>query len=254
MPFFKTAQRLVYYAHVPKCGGTSIADYISLRFGPLAFHDNIYMSRPEAQRWTRSSPQHVDAATLERLVPLPFFDAVFAVVRHPVARAISTYHFQLEVERTIPAGTGFSEWLARLAPDVPFLYDNHVRPMDMIVPPGATIFHLEHGIDALVDWFDLVAGTRSGPRVILPENARGAYLKGNTTPRVKPAAADIDLIGRIYARDFARFGYLPDNPQPKAAAPVLSAAFLAERDAALAAANRPWARLRRRIRRRLARL
>jgi hypothetical protein len=253
MPFFRTAGKLVYYAHVPKCGGSAVARYIAQRFGPLAFHDSGFLRRPAAARWTRSSPQHVDAATLARLIPPALFDASFAVVRHPVARIVSTYHFQREVEGTIPPNLPFAEWLAQLAPDdpaEPFAYDNHIRPMTDIVPAGATVFHLEHGLDALVPWFDAVAGNAEGPRAILPENERGAR-GGAAGERARPTAADVARIAQLYAADFARFGYAPQTPLPAAPAPVLPAAALAARDRELAAARRPLARLLRRLRRHL---
>lgn len=253
MPFFKAAGALVYYAHVPKCGGSAIAEYLRARFGPLAFHDNRHLSQPEAARWTRSSPQHVDVAALERLIPASFFAAAFAVVRHPVARAVSIFHFQQEVERSIPAGMAFSDWLAGLGPSDPsdpFRHDNHLRPMTEIVPDWAAVFHLEHGLDALIPWFDALTGQADGPRGILPENTRGAHVK-TQTPRAKPGPADLDRIARLYAADFARFGYDPASPQPKAAAPALPAGFEAARDRALQAMTTPLARLRRRIVRKL---
>jgi hypothetical protein len=256
MPFFQVNQSLIYYAHVPKCGGSSIANYIRERFGPLAFHDNIYNRQPEAQRWTASSPQHVDAVTLERLIPLSFFAGIFTIVRHPLGRAVSTYHFQLELERSIPQGTSFTDWLKMLETQhaqSPFIYDNHTRPMSDIVPEGATVFHMEHGLDALVPWFDALAGQGDGPRAIVPENVRGEHVKVTGT-RVTPSDTDIDLIAQIYAADFKRFGYVPGDKTPTAAAPEITPDFIATRDRALAAAARPAARLRRKVMRKIWRL
>ncbi len=254
MPFFKAAGKLVYYAHVPKCGGSSIASYITDRFGPLAFHENRYLDVAEPQRWTKSSPQHVDALVLERLLPLSLFDAVFTVVRHPVPRLVSTYHFQLELQKSIPESTSFSAWLDQLDPNpvaTPFAYDNHIRPMSKIVPEGAAVFHMEHGLDALVGWFDLLEGKIGAQRALIPENRRGDHVKTGTA-RVKPSAADLARIHHLYREDFDRFGYVTEHTKPAALPPVLSAEFLAERDRALAAAKRPLAVLRRKIKKRLA--
>ena len=117
--------------------------------------------------WTATSPQHVDAETLESLLPLTFFDAMFAVVRHPVPRTVSTYHFQREVEGRIPSDVSFSKWLKNLETSGFGLYeyDNHVLPMDVLVPQASTIFHLEHGLDGLVVWLDLLTGKKTGPRL-----------------------------------------------------------------------------------------
>ena len=157
MPIFRAGEKLVYYAHVPKCGGSAVGWYLDERFGPLAFTDRRHTAQPAAARWSRTSPQHIDRGSLARLFPQGFFDAVFTIVRHPVARIVSAYHFQLEVEASIPQDTGFSDWLADLEEQLeedPFAFDNHVRPMSDIVPEGAQVFHMEHGLDALVGWFD----------------------------------------------------------------------------------------------------
>lgn len=247
MPLFKIDQKLVYYAHVPKCGGSSIANYIRDRFGALGFHDNAYFKQAPVQRWTASSPQHVDAATLERLIPLSFFAAVFAIVRHPVARAVSIYHFQLELEKSIPQGTSFTDWLGGLAAmdaDSPFAFDNHTRPMSDIVPEGATIFYMEHGLNALVPWFDALAGTQNGLRAIITENIRGEYVKVDNA-RVTPGPEDLNLIAEIYAADFTRFGYSINSNMPDSPVPEISAAFMAQRNRALAAAVGPLGRIKR---------
>jgi hypothetical protein len=256
MPFFKTSGKLVYYAHVPKCGGSAVGAYMRQRFGDIAFSDTQYMSQPEARRWTRTSPQHVDAKTMERLIPLSFFDACFTIVRHPVARAISAYHFQAEVEGQVEGSASFSDWLATL-PEVmaqqPFAMDNHIRPMTQIVPDGAAVFHLEHGLDPLVAWFDALTGMADGPRMIEERNTRGAHTK-TTGKKAEPSAADLDLIVQLYAADFTRFGYDPADRKPKRTAPPTSADFIAARDSALRRQNAPFAQLQQRISRRIRRL
>lgn len=256
MPFFRAGARLVYFAHVPKCGGSAVAQYLQDRFGEVAFLDNRYTARAEASRWTRTSPQHVDALTLDRYVPLGMFDAAFAVVRHPVPRLVSTFHFQKEVERLLPPDMGFSLWLAgveeRLGGE-PFHLDNHLLPMSRLVPEGAAVFHLEHGLDPVVAWLDLVAGEASGPRAVLPENRRGDHVRV-AEARAEPTAVDLGRIARLYAEDFARFGYAPGSPRPLAPPPTVDPAFAAARDRDLAAAVRPLARLRRKLRRRVDRL
>lgn len=256
MPFFRIDHRWVYYAHVPKCGGSAIANYVHERFGALAFHDNSYLKQLPEERWTASSPQHIDATTLERLIPLSFFSVIFTIVRHPVGRAISTYHFQLELERSIPVDMNFTDWLRSLQDQrkqAPFLYDNHTRPMSEIVPEGATVFYMEHGLDALVPWFDALCDTQKGPRAIMPENVRGDYVK-TSAARVSPTETDIALIGQIYAADFKRFGYLLHERTPKTSPPEVTADFLATRDKALSDAMRTLAIIRRKIRKKIWRM
>lgn len=248
MPIFKCENKLAYYAHVPKCGGSSIAEYIEYRFGRPGFHDNNYHNIPEQQRWTRSSPQHVDWRTMEQLIPFSLFDVIFSIVRHPVPRAISTYHFQLEVEKVISADVAFSDWLAELEVGrEPFAYDNHVLPMNRIVPEGATIFHLEHGLDSLILWLDLISGTQGPPRAIGTVNQRGTHVAVKSQ-KVIPTESDLARIYTLYAEDFKRFGYEPDNRTPKADKPEISDDFLRARDLELKEKNKPLARLQRSLR------
>ena len=256
MPLFRTEQKLVYYAHVPKCGGSAIASYLQDRFGTLGLYDNAFhKKRHEGTNWTRTSPQHVDAAVLRTILPTALVDEMFAVVRHPVPRTVSTFHFQQEVEGRIAEGVSFAEWLRELEASGFGLYDydNHVLPMNRLVPEGAQVFYLEHGLDALVAWLDHLAGGQTGPRVIMPQNARGA-LTGVKAAKVVPTPEDVARIGRIYAEDFARFDYRPDEAAPLAPAPEMTSDFLAARARELQRAQRPTVRLLRRLRRRLMRL
>lgn len=241
MPIIRAGSQLLYYAHVPKCGGSSIESYLAQRFGEIAFVDTRHTSQAPHKRWSRTSPQHIDLATLNRLFPESFFDHAFTVVRHPVGRLISAYHFQLEIEQSTPANVSFSFWLEGLASGLeedPFLYDNHTRPMAELVPEGAQVFHLEHGIDAMVPWLDEALGNSDGPRAIGRVNER----KSRKSQKVEPSPTDLDLIAELYAADFDRFGYALDQKAPLAAAPKLESAYIEARDAEIARLNAPGAR------------
>jgi hypothetical protein len=243
MPVFRGAGKLFYFAHVPKCGGSSIELYLKERFGAVGLVDHGYLSIPEGRRWSRTSPQHVDWATLTRFMPEAMFDGVFTVVRHPVARIVSDYVFQIDVEKTIAPGTFFSDWLraafAGYASD-PLMFDNHLRPQAEFAPEGCTVFHLEHGLDAIIPYIDALVGDAAGPRFISHTNQRQD--KGEAR-QVMPNTEDIELIRDFYAVDFARYGYAPDQPKPSTPARNLDPAFLAASEAQRLRASRPISRL-----------
>jgi hypothetical protein len=233
MPIVRAESKLIFYAHVPKCGGSTVQDFLRGRFGQIAFEDRRHNMHPVTQRWSKTSPQHIDRASLSRLFPDGFFDSSFTIVRHPVSRVISCYHFQMEVEQTISKLTSFNDWLLDLAEgfeEDPFQFDNHVRPMDEIVPPGAKVFHLEHSLDGLVPYFDEVTGNKDGPRLIGHANKRGEFAKASSG-KVEPTKQDLDLISSIYGKDFDRFGYVLDRKEPLADKPHIPAEYAAERDA-----------------------
>lgn len=255
MPIVRIANALVYYAHVPKCAGSSVEDYLARRFGPLAFLDRRHLAIPEPARWSRTSPQHADWAAIERLFPPGFLTAAFAVVRHPLDRAVSAYRFQAEVEGTVPDGMGFGEWLdaeARARAETPYRSDNHSRPQVDFLPPENTlpcqIFHLEHGLDALIPWLDTLAGNQDGPRAMGHANEAGALRRKDIGP-VTPTPEDHAKIAKIYAQDFQRLNYTTNQKTPLAQPPKLDPEFLAKAANARARAASPLGRLAARLRR-----
>ncbi|MFZ1727056.1 MAG: sulfotransferase family 2 domain-containing protein [Albidovulum sp.] len=215
MPIFRVNNQLHYYAHVPKCGGSSVEAYLRARFGPLGFLNTRYLDLPEAQRWTRSSPQHLPIADFHRLIPVDWVASSFAVVRHPVKRLVSAFQYQVEVEGTVAALWSIDEWFddwLKIAADDPFRYDNHLRPQSEIVPERATIFRLEDGLKPIVAHLDTLAGDSKGARDIAPENVRKKALSPDAE-RLKPSPETLARVADYYARDFARFGY-PAAPEP----------------------------------------
>lgn len=217
MPIIRISGRLIYFAHVPRSGGTSLELYMAARFGPLALRVGDYLDRPPAERWTRTAPQHVSAADLARLFPADFFDDSFALVRHPVARLASVFRFQRDVEGRIGKGKSFEAWLEQL-PDQqarhPYLFDNHTRPMADMVPQGARIFRLEAGMDKVIAWLDDLAGA-TAPDLVLKE--KNNYAKRVAWAGIEPGPAPevtdrvIDMVTTRYEADFDRFGYAPDR-------------------------------------------
>ena len=154
-----------------------------------------------------------DGAALERLLPFAFFDAGFAVVRHPARRLQSVFLFQRDIQQALPRDTPFGDWLdalpGRMQSD-PFYLDNHVRPMTELVPEDCTVFRLENGLDAVMGWLDEIAGADDGPREIAPAHGYATELNNRglaAGPRVEITPESCLRIAEIYAADFQRFGY-----------------------------------------------
>ena len=222
MPIFRIGDKLHYYAHVPKCAGSSVEAYLARRFGPLAFVNTRFLADPEPQRWTKSSPQHLPLDAFHKLVPEDWIASSFAVVRHPLKRLVSAIQFQVEVERTVaPLWTideWFDDWLKRKDAD-PFRYDNHIRPMADLVPSDAAAFQMEQGLDPVVAHLDRLAGDKNGERSIAAENVRTKKMPTDSA-RLTPSAETRARIADYYAEDFRRFGYSIDViPQSAHAAP-----------------------------------
>lgn len=220
MPIVRIADKLVYFAHVPKCAGTAIELYLQDAFGPLAFRNTSYNAIPQQDRWTRSSPQHVTVDALAELFPDPFFDATFAVVRSPVTRLVSAFRFNRDISGSIPTDMAFGDWLATVQETQaisPWQFDNHTRTMDEIVPPTAQVFRLEDGLDPVVAWLQKLAGADMPlPPTIRPRNVLDTRLAFENKP-IRPVTAtqaDVDQIYNTYRVDFERFNYDPITGNP----------------------------------------
>lgn len=224
MPIFRINDQLHYYAHVPKCAGAAIEDYLIARFGPLAFRDMMEGEVPKSHRWIRSSPQHVPVSALERLVPMDWLQSSFAVVRHPVRRLISAFFFARDVNGRLPLATDFNTWFTEAAGFIgkdPYRNGGHLEPQATFIPPGSRVFRLEDGIDRIIPYLDRLAGNEDGPRHVAPRNV-GFWRSEEATPALTPQ--NLALVAEVYADDFSRYGYaLPTNDAEVAALPDLPA-------------------------------
>lgn len=206
MPIFRINDRLHFFAHVPKCGGTSVEHYLADRFGPLGFHESGRARIADDQLWTRSHAQHVPLSALYRVLPPDWFASSFAVVRHPVQRVISAYFQNRDTERRVPLRSDINVWFRTLIEefDATRFRHSNLRPQTQLVPKAATIFHFENGLDQIIPHLDRLAGNTDGPRV-MPSLNLGKWRTEEAPPQILPET--LDSIATFYAEDFARFGY-----------------------------------------------
>ncbi|MEM7544185.1 MAG: sulfotransferase family 2 domain-containing protein [Pseudomonadota bacterium] len=220
MPIFRSGGKTFYFAHVPRCGGTSVEDAVTAGGAAQSFLDRRFHDRGP-KPWTRTSPQHALAADIAHLFPGDFFDLTFAIVRHPFARFVSAFNFNRE-NSVLPAETHpktFIEELAARGDGMAGTYDNHFVPASDFVPKGAHIFLLESGLDVVSDWLREATDGTLAP-VIKEKNSKSMSLKAyerrakrivGLAPRILPISqADLDegaksTLRRIYAADFDRF-------------------------------------------------
>lgn len=222
MPSLTLPDRLIWFAHCPKAGGTSVETFMVATWGEAVGHlhwgwDLWWRDGGWRRADPPNSPQHLvwdDAAAALGRMP----DAVFALVRDPVARMTSEYLWQRRpAHRGGRRGTVAGKMLARLpfplwlrlmlaaARVNPHAFDNHFRPQADFVPEAAEVFHLEAGLGPALNW--LVDMTGAPPPATPPH-----VLAAPRAHRVAPREAA--LIGRAFAADFIRFGYARPRPAP----------------------------------------
>lgn len=218
MPSLTLPDRLIWFAHCPKAGGTSVEHLMVATWGEAVGHlhwgwDLWWKRGGWRHASPPNSPQHLtwdEAQPFLARAP----SAVFAVVRDPVARMVSEYRWQTSGRRGTWAGRAlahlpFALWLEimlAMARRNPHAFDNHLRPQGDFIPEGAVVFRLEDGLQPVADWLGEVAG--AGRALTIP-HALKAQARALTV-----GAGSRARIARAFAGDYARFGYARPETRP----------------------------------------
>lgn len=232
MPSLTLEHRLIWFAHCPKAGGTSVERILVDHFGDAVGHlhwgwDLWWKGGGWRRANPPNSPQHLIWEDAERALPRAP-DLVFALVRNPVARLVSEYRYQRRLRRGTRLGRmlaylPFPLWIRlmlQVARVNPYAFDNHLRPQCDFIPNHAAVFQLEDGMEPVGAWLadhadDATLMFRL-PRLL----ASGAH-----TPRIDPR--DQALIAYVFGSDYIRFGYaMPPRCEPGRPFVDLAAWFL----------------------------
>lgn len=215
MPALEHGGKLVFFAHVPKSGGTSVEDYLSSAYGPLSLYDRDWhdarLRGERADAHYPCSDQHRSwADALPELARNP--DLVFGIVRDPWTRLLSEFKFQkrFRPRHKFVTRLGFSVWLATMEHALranPYICDNHIRPQTDFLPDEAMVFHLENGLGELERWLSDHLGPPAHSDG-MPHSQKDA---GRPRRKPHPRRADMRRAMRMYREDYQRFGYaFPD--------------------------------------------
>lgn len=102
MPLLEAGQRRIFFAHIPKTGGTSVEAYMATK-GRLSMTSPD--ERPAPGEPVTAQHYHRDLY-LPKLADTPV-DAFFAILRDPVDRMVSEYRFRLGKNGLAPV----SRWI-----------------------------------------------------------------------------------------------------------------------------------------------
>lgn len=181
MPLSKINGKLLHFVHIPKTGGSCITSYLRAK-GPLALYSR------EPVDWSKTTPQHMEAATRRTVLPDGFCDKRFCILRDPFERLLSEYRYR--ATRRNPAGAlpkhigtsdtltveldwttefcgTFDAWVEKIFSDQiadPYVSDNHIRPQVEFTGPDVTMFLFEEGLDRVFRWIDHV--TQTNPSIV----------------------------------------------------------------------------------------
>lgn len=201
MPVFHRDGCNLLFVHIPKTGGTFVERQLKANGWRASFLLHGQQER-HLLGLMHASPQHLHWAQLCALFDPTAFDLAFAIVRDPLERAISEYRMRSKA-RVRP----FDEWLHDVLlkrASGPFHLDNHLRPQHEFVGPGVEVLRFEDGLDeGLMARLSRACG-RDLVLQPLPRRADASLVR---RAEVVPGRAALDLLARVYAEDYRRFGY-----------------------------------------------
>lgn len=217
MPLLTLDTHLIWFAHCPKAGGTSVETFMvetwGQKVGFLQWGWDLWWKQGGWRVATPpNSPQHLIWRDAERVLPAAP-DAVFALVRDPAARMASEHRYQRQHRRGSRAGRAlaflpFSLWLRlmlRVARRNPYAFDNHLRQQSDFIPEHAKVFRLENGIEPAINWLAEIAG--------ISEVTACQHQLATGQTRDAPDARSLARIVAAFGEDYRRFGYpLPEVP------------------------------------------
>jgi hypothetical protein len=223
MPITRAKNKIIYFAHVPKCGGTTVEKAFENAGFQWVFHRGRWKSMGK-MAYVKSMPTHISARHFEMLFPGSFIDLTFAVVRHPLSRFLSAFNYNRLTGR-IPWHFGIDKFMSRLENSRDrflFNYDNHFLTASEIIPQDSTVFRLEDGLEEIIPWLRKALGDYEVGIDFHVENKR-AYndtaspspLKEQIKKRFQPKIPSLDVlsddlinrVSELYKEDYVKFGY-----------------------------------------------
>ncbi len=211
MPIIKNRKKLFYYAHVPKCAGTSVEDFLIQTCSNVSFLDRRYLVHESHSYWAKTSPQHIDGESLGCMFAEDFFELQFTLVRNPIKRFVSAFKFNKHFNK-------FDELLNVTIDDYVSLLtdeklseigymDNHFLPMYKFMIPGfpCHVFRMESDLDDLELWLK---------RKVANRFTRKRIKHTNSSTELYPVDEDFSLsdesvekLKGLYADDYRIFAY-----------------------------------------------
>lgn len=179
MPLLLLNGKAVFFAHIPRTGGSSIEAYMRSK-GPLAFYANGSISGLAIR------PQHFHAEIYSALLEGDLLKHSFAVMREPLARLQSDYRYRCREpegawkwvnklaggrRKRVKLGKRrrlltFDEWAVKSMSRCrryPTIGDNHIRPQVDFITPGMKVFDFSQGLEPVFRWIDRITETKAEP-------------------------------------------------------------------------------------------
>lgn len=197
MPLFRSQSALIYFAHIPKAGGSSVEN--ALKVDGVKRAMMLSKAKNVATDYGRCTPQHIHADVYKSFFPKDFLDYAFTVVRNPYGRIASEYKMKVldGNESGLP-----SDWILdsiKRYKQFTFTRDNHIRPQVQFLATHIEQFRLEEGLDK-----PIAAAFRA---LGLPEPTSVPHARKGSAAKLKITEEALERIQRFYRRDFKKLKY-----------------------------------------------
>lgn len=191
MTLYRANGRVLHFVHIPKTGGSSLGTTIRNSGARRALHHKSDLG------FLKMPVQHMHAHLYTRLIPKQFCNATIAVVRDPLARMMSEFKYQENLNRT---RLSFDQWVEQVIGEYnedPFCHQNHIRPQHEFIAPRTKVFRFEDGLEAPLNFACGILKLSPNPLEQLKRSSR----------TFEPPAATKKIIRDFYARDYEVLGY-----------------------------------------------
>jgi len=197
MPVFRSQGSLIYFAHIPKTGGSSVENALTAAGAKRAMQ--MSKVKNDLAGHGKCTPQHIHAEVYTRYFPKGFFDYAFTIVRNPFARIASEYKMKvLNGKEEASPDIWITQALNRFE-KAPFTRDNHIRPQVDFLAPYVDVFKLEVGLKQPIDKALEVLG--------LPGISKIPHARRSTAEKLVIKKKTLQQISTTYAQDFETLNY-----------------------------------------------
>ncbi|KJZ17947.1 sulfotransferase family 2 domain-containing protein [Loktanella sp. S4079] len=193
MPIFILKQKVLFFIHIPKTGGSSIETALrqqGARQALLSASNGGFM---------KCTPQHMHAPLIELFIPSSFRDFTFAVCRHPVNRLISEFHMRRDRWENGISFSEFVDYTFKKYRDNEYIFDNHIRPQSEFVTRDTRVFRFEDGLERAIGVACKFAS--------VPFSDMAPHKRRKTGGETDVSRDTLAKIRHFYKSDFERFEY-----------------------------------------------